>query len=201
MSIPQGLRVDPDAGSYRGYQQDQAFEHDLGLVVLPVASYTSGSPGAHRVIRLHGGLAMRRVTWRSTRVGVPPMIPAAADSGNDTILSAVVIPSLPMPDKANGAYSWTVQGEYTYVQGTPRVAGVNAFPCGQHPYLVLPQADLAGALVEGQPALPTGATDTFPLDRCTEYATDRATRREDGSIIWPLLALPACLSSTHIIGG
>lgn len=198
MSVDQTVRLDPDAGSYREEQQDHAYEHDQGLCVLPVAQATS----KHRVIRLHGGYGMRRVTWSSARVGCPPMIPAAANTTGDTLLSATVVPSLPTIDKANDAYSWVVRGEYLYVQNAPRVAGENAFPAGNRPYLVLPQAQFGGDLIENYgDAIQQADNPDDALTEAVGDAYDTDLRGEDGSVFWPFTTVPAFLSSTHIIGG
>lgn len=182
---------------YKGFAQKNDFQHDLGLVVLPVASRTA----AHRVIRLHGGYATRRVTWRADRTGRPPIIPAAADTEGDKLLSASVVPRLPVPMRGEAGYEWSVSGEYVYVQNTPRVAGETTFPVGNYPFVVEPAAsvaeDIARPFVQ-QHYVGAPAGERFPT--FIEYVAGRTDLR-DPEWIWPFLALPSKFTSTHIIGG
>lgn len=196
--IDQIGRVDPDGGSYRGLHQWHKYTNVRGLIVLPVASTDS----QHVVIRLHGGYGTRTVRWDHRRLGMPPMIPAAADTDGDTILSETVMPHLPQHNPQNHQYDWRVEGEYTYVQNSTRIAGQNAFPAGNHPYLVLPQANAAQSVVAV-----LSETDLNTVPNPADYITETAIANlptadnADGTMQWPLTMLPAALTSTHIIGG
>lgn len=197
MSLSQQRRVEGEAGSYRDYSQDHVYSHDHGLVVLPVAGRAAG----HRVIRLHGGIATRTVNWSASRGGRPPLIPAAADTNGDTLLSSTIVPTLPRVNAQARSYDWSVSGTYVYVQNTPRVPGVNAFPAGNHPYAVLPQAALAAGELPSN--LMTPGYSGNRADAQTEYLTGQGGHNPEnaGYTSWPLTVLPAAYSSTHIIGG
>lgn len=179
---------------YREYSQKNDFSHDLGLAVLPVAGRTA----AHRVIRLHGGMATRTVKWRAQRDGRPPLIPAAIDSRADTLLHTVVRPSLPVMN-GGGGFDWAVEGEYTFVQNSPREAGTHTFPVGEYPFTVHPSFAAGTALISG----PAGEyyTGTDPFNTLMEYVAAKLERSPNPDWTWPLLALPSIFSSDHLIGG
>jgi hypothetical protein len=192
-------RLDNEAASYAGYHAKNDYSHDLGVVVMPVASATP----AHRLIRLHGGVGYRTVRWEARRVGAPPTIPAAGDTGGDTLLATHVVPHLPVPDTAGG-YDWIVGGEYTFVQNAPRVAGVNAFPAGEHPFQTVQSkiaTNIVGSYGRSILSQAQGELTVAVVDRFTEYMTGQSYRGADGVPVWPLTVLPAAASSTHIIGG
>lgn len=196
MPIPQELRVDGEPGSYRDYTQVHEYRNNRGLVVLPVCGCTA----AHKVIRLHGGFGTRTVKWTASRGGKPPMIPAATDTYGDTLLSETVAPALPVPNSTADGYDWVVSGVYEYVQNSPRVAGVNAFPAGQHPYLVYPQAATAADMIP-----PIYTSPNYPpsgrADRQTEILAQELDPESPLTGSWPMPVFPAAYTSTHIIGG
>lgn len=196
MAIPQKSRIDTESASYMEYGAKNDYHNNRGLIVCPVAGRTAG----HRVIQLHGGFGTRTVRWKAKRAGAPPVIPAAANTAGDTLLSEHVMPFQPIPDE-KGGYDWLVTGEYTFVQNAPRVAGINAFPAGEFPFMT-PQGRIAeqivglyGASIISQTPLTREVVDLF-----TEYATTQ-TYRTEGVPVWPFTVLPAAASSTHIIGG
>lgn len=178
-------------GDYKHIEQDNDFTYDSGVAVCPVATRTA----AHKIIRLHGGIGFRITRWSASRDGRPPIIPAYGNAGSDRILSATVTPSLPVIDPTNSAYNWTVSGEYIYVQNSPRLAGYNTFPVGQYPFPVLPQMNMASAMLEPYFAYYTGAD---PMQNLVETAA--ADIKFKQQYTWPILALPSVFSSTHIIG-
>lgn len=138
----------PSADSYRAYEQEHTYSSDLGYLVLPIAQRTPG----WRRIRLHGGLAFRKVKWSATRFGLPPVIPRADDLGTDLILSHTICPALPTPNPDHAGYNWTITGEYVYLQGDPREIGVDSFPTGGFPFPIAPNDVIASGLVDSPPA-------------------------------------------------
>ena len=138
---------DDPVQSYGKYVSSSKFTHDLGVVVLPVASRTA----AHRRIRLHGGMALRTVRWEAVRDGRPPIAPTPADTGapgnrGDYLLSSQVVTNLPTLNQQGGFYTFEMSGEYQYVQVTPRVLGTNTLPTSSFPYPVQPMDDIANGL-------------------------------------------------------
>lgn len=195
MAITPEQRLDPDSGSHTEYKQDNDYTYDSGLVVMPVLGLTP----KHRVIRLHSGVGMRTVTWRASRTGAPPIIPAAVDTDGDKLLGTVVTPVLPAPNEQAKGYNWLVTGEYTFVQTTPRIAGTNAFPTGNYPYIVSPQCDVGADLIGSQAAsIIRNNPGTDVTDQITELAVQRAPV-SNGVVTWPFTVLPAAASSTHLI--
>lgn len=201
MAIEVQSRIDPDPSSYsagREYRQEHHFSHERGVVVLPLAARVP----AHRKIRLHGGYGLRKVKWRTERVGSPPMIPAAVDTATDTILCETVVPHLPQPNAQHNGFNWVVEGEYVFVQNTPRVAGENAFPTGYYPFLVEPQSSSISAVFGSYArSLYSSITsdDVDKLELLTEYIFNRTSRKEDGTMFWPFTVHPAGMTSTHLI--
>lgn len=192
-TAPPTERVDAiETTDYKNHQVENKFVGDDGLVVLPVASRTP----AFRLIRLHGGYGTRHVRWKTTREGKPPIIPAATDTAEDKLLSATVVTELPRVNNSGG-YDWTVGGEYRYVQLVSRRPGYSALPVGNYPFVVEPQATRAAELI--RPVASAYAGD-LPFQALIAKAQGLPVV-SGGSITWPLLALPAVLSSTHIIGG
>jgi hypothetical protein len=182
---------------YGGFTQRNFFRNDSGVVALPVAGRTA----AHRRIRLHGGMGTRIVKWRADRTGRPPVIPAAADTDADVLLSHQVIPHLPRPQSGGDAYDWSVEGEYVYVQKAPRTAGVDSFPVGDHPYPVQPVFQVASTLAAPYLGYYTAAADGQKFDALITKLASVVPTDANGQWQWPFLALPAVLSSTHLIGG
>lgn len=181
-----------DAGDYKSIDQENSFEFDAGLAVCPVSTRTA----AHKIIRLHGGIGLRRTTWHASRQGRPPIIPAYGNAGNDTILTSVVTPTLPTPNVTMGGYDWSVSGQNTYVQGLPRLAGYTTFPVGDYPFPVLPNLNMAGITATPYLDQYQGADPFANLIEAIAADTEYI-----GSYTWPFLALPSVFSSTHLIGG
>lgn len=118
-------RVGNHSGS-PDYQSSQSFTDDSGYRTFPTAS------GA-KLVQVHGGYGMRRVSFEATREGCPPIIPEQVDIGDDTYLTGNVMTVLPAVTE-RGRNIFSVAGEYTYLQGTSRKVGTHAIPCGNHPY-------------------------------------------------------------------
>lgn len=196
MALSPAQRVDADGKSYGGFRQDHEYTHISGLVVMPVL----GPVSKHRILRLHSGYGTRRVTFDAIRTGAPPSIPAAVDTPGDTLIQAVVTPSLPRPNEQAVGFDWQVQGEYLYVQNTPRVAGVNAFPTGNHAFATFPQSTLASDQIGNYVTSAIFANPGGdPTDAISEYAFARAQVSGTGTVTWPYTFIPAAASSTHLI--
>lgn len=182
---------------YTSYAQQHQFSHDLGVVPIPVASRTAG----HKVIRLHGGMATRKVDWVAGRAGRPPVIPAAGDTEGDTLLSSTVVPHLPVMQSGAAGYNWRVTGSYLYVQNDPRVAGTDPFPVGNYPFEVEPAASVARDVLD--PYVETyyiNATEGRRFPTLIEQVANDLDMSQP-MWTWPILALPSRFTSTHIIGG
>lgn len=200
MALSQQHRTDPDGSSYNEYSQDHEYTYKSGLAVMPVL----GATPAHRVLRLHSGFGMRRVSWSAGRTGSPPMLPAMANTSGDTFLGGRVTPVLPNPNEPAAGYNWAVTGEYLYVQNSPRIVGENAFPTGNYPFVVSPQARVASELIGNDVVALVNATSPSvdPTDAVSELISEAV--RENfvsgtGVVTWPFTLIPAVASSTHII--
>lgn len=206
-NVDQNAQIElSSTGNYADYRQDNSYEGDAGLAVMPLAQRESG----HRVIRLHGGYSLRRVKWQAHRAAQPPLIPKAANTIADTLLSHTVSVPLPSPNDEYATYDWQVSGEYLYVQDYMRVPGEDPLPGGQYPFLPRPQTIQATTF--GQPYAAEWNAD---MDRMNdpdndEHVNPNANLIEaiaetipviDGRVWWPFTTLPSAMSSSHIIQG
>jgi hypothetical protein len=177
--------------SYGQYTQDHSYETDPGVT------------SAHRVIRLHGGLAMRRVKWTATRTGKPPIIPTPVSTNSDRIIAHSVTTSLPTPNTQTLGYDWAVNGEYLYVQATPRIAGTHTLPTGGYPFPMGAVDSVASAIISskiGNYTTPTvGAIN--PIDSLmTAIGEDAAhVDHDEDKYLWPFTSLPKSFTSDRIL--
>ena len=190
--VPSTSRVDVNNyGDYLDHQMTNTFTEDQGLVVVPIADRVSG----HRVIRLHGGVGTRTVNWKTTRMGKPPIAPAAENGDEDTFLGSTFGSQLPVPNRAGG-YDWSMSGSYTYVQNNHRVPGYAAFPVGDYPFVVIPAMVRAKELAT--PFVQDYAGDE-PFQSFVSACWD-GIPYVGNDIEWPILAFPAQLfSHAHMI--
>lgn len=199
VTVPNGPILDTRSPrtNYNGYSQDHKFEYDSGLMVLPTAGRTPG----HKVIRLHGGVGMRRVKWESERDGRPPILPAAVDTIYDKLLSTDVTAAMPVPNPQSGAYTFSVHGEYLFVQKAPRMVGRDALPTAMFPFPVEPMDTVATALAKPvlQNAVDITANSTDPIGDLSN-AVGVAVMTANGDSLWPFTFIPAIFSGTTISG-
>lgn len=194
---------------YDTYTQSHAYKTVPGVVQVPVAGY---SP-QHRLIRLHGGYGTRTVIWSAERYGRPPILPEAVTTNDDVLLGTVVAPDLPVPNHQAGGFNWSVSGEYTYAQVTPRVVGTDTFPVGSYPFALPGQtgnakaiastvAGAAGAILggvlgaAGAEALMSG--DVSDFNTRYEQIAKATYDPNTGLWSWPFLALPPTFSGEQI---
>lgn len=186
------------SASYTGIQQDHGYETDLGYSIMPVAGRTP----KFRRIRLHGGLGFRRVRWKASRSGVPPVIPTPTDVSNDLIVSYTVIPSLPKANPNSGGYNWTVEGEYLYVQVSPRTPGTETLPTGGYPFPIAPMDNMASEIIS--PIVKQLAAAGTPVANIPDLAIRAAGLGVDNAgneFTWPFTALAPIFTSSNLIGG
>lgn len=179
---------------YEEYSQNNTFSQDFGLVVLPVA----GQVSAHRVIRLHGGFGIRIAKWHASRIGKPPVIPSAGNTADDTILSATIAPSLPVPN-STGVYDWIVNGEYAYVQNMVRTPGLSAFPVGDFPFRVEPTMSRADELGGPTATIVVGGQYPSAFQELVKRLQVLPGTRRGEDFFWPFLALPSVASTDNLI--
>lgn len=189
-----------DGRSYGGLSQHHSFETDGGFAICPIAGRTPG----FRRIRLHGGFALRRVRWSANRTGKPPFIPSATNiSTTDLLLSHTVTPSLPAPNSEVNGYEWHVEGEYLYVQVTPRIAGVDALPTGGFPFPVAPMDatanSLAGPVINAFGAS-LGAAAATTITPGVIYNALGVKALQGTDYVWPFTAIPAAFTSSSLFG-
>lgn len=166
-------------GEYDAYTQDHRYEHDTGIVALPVC----GPTPKVRLIRLHGGAGIRRIKWRAVRQGTPPVVPTAQDTTADKLLHSTVTPSLPVADQGTGRYTFAVTGEYVYAQITPRVCGTNTLPTGAFPFRIDPMDSQAKELA-GQ----VSQSGTF--DQWADRIADGVYSAAPAGTPWPFTFIP-----------
>lgn len=194
--MPQGT-IDPSSASYAEYEQDQQYDYDPGLIVLPVA----GPTAAFKKVRLHGGLGRRVVAWKANKAGKPPIVPSMTNAGSDTFLGGHINLAASQNPQAAG-YNWSAAGVYTYVQSAPRIVGVDTFNAGAKPYSIAPNDTLAAGL--SGPGLAAAAGQSTDRARTHEFAkavSPTAEDRADDTYIWPFTLLPPVFSNDFLIGG
>lgn len=189
------------AGAYNRYQQDHSYSTDTGLLVLPLSSKKPD----FKIIRLHGGIQTRTVDWVACRQGKPPIIPSAVDTEFDKYLGGTVTVGLPVPNKQQNGYNWTVSGSYLYVEAAPRVPGVNTLPTGNAPYATEPMDSTANAgylanaaaITAGFQALadaPAAADPVAPIDVVGQAVSGGVDHLND-QYIWPYTFFPPIFST------
>lgn len=186
--------------TYGVEHERHAHEYDAGLIVMPAASREP----AHRVIRTHGGLSMRRVTFDVSRQGRPPVIPSAQDTATDTLLTAVAAPIRPLPSPQSGNLTFGVKGEYLFVSSAPRIPGTNALPTGAFPHPVEPTGAIARGMFGQFLRTVAGPTTVAEYDALVDELVARAKQRggSTGALtyVWPLSVYPAEFSLPTIEG-
>lgn len=161
---------------YTGYRQNNTFEYDPGVFVLPIASRTPRAV----VARVHGGLGLRRVNVAASKRGGPPILPAATDTDQDTLVACSIGVPLPAFSGDSAAFDWAATGTYLYVttgDKGPRVPGKSFLPTGQYPFPLPMQDAMVEALTAG------GATPE-------SLAPDLVRAIPEGTAIWPFTVYP-----------
>ncbi len=86
-SVPRGIpNVRAEAVGkqfYRDGRTDNDYQEDLGIRILP-SSGPVGTPP--RIVRVHGGFAVRIVRWTAERVGAWPLPPSASTGDPGQVL-------------------------------------------------------------------------------------------------------------------
>ena len=176
---------------YSDYHQDNHYTYDTGLLALPVA----GAESAVKIIRLHGGYGTRKLDFNMSRQGRPPIVPTMVDTPNDTFLGGSLGCALPSASQNSQGYTWTVGGEYTFIQTTPRIVGLNTFPVGTYPGSMTTQ-DLGALGQGGDDAVPP--YESMTLENYDNFWNGIAASTVDipsGTWTWPFLAFPPIFST------
>jgi hypothetical protein len=196
MSTPQtAIDASTLVNAYDEEVERHSHEYDSGLVVMPVASRTA----AHRIVRTHGGMSMRRVEFRTARTGRPPVIPRAVNGTNDTLLHATAAPLRPVPSGAGGNLRFMVSGEYLFVASDPRVPGVNSLPTGAYPHPLPHVESVAKATFRN--FQPGDVTTVAEYDAAVSAAIAVAEANIGRlTYSWPLSVYPAAFSLPTIEG-
>lgn len=185
------------AGSYEDYRQTHDYQHDLGVIPLPLAQREAG----FRLIRLHGGMGLRKVKWTAVKEGTPPRIPTATNTGYDTLVESSVVAHLPRVNLQTGTYTFTLTGEYLYVQNAPRQAGVHALPTAAYPFPVELADKRAAALAPRTIAgiNQIGGSSDNPINAIANAAVDEMYGPGQYPA-WPFTFIPAQFAATTIVG-
>lgn len=186
----------PTADGYLRYGQDHRFEHALGTLVAPSANRT----GSARLLRVCGPYGTRIVSFDAARVGMPPQIPAAADTEGDTYAGSTVSLPLPVLNAQTGLWTFKAAGELLYLQNGPRVPGVDPFPTGGYPWST--SADYqAYVLARDLPGFGAALGDPNPSAALTVLCGDAIFNDDEGAAGWFLTSLPAQSFSSTLIAG
>lgn len=184
-------------GSYGEYVGDSSYEYDPGILALPTAGATPG----FALIRLHGGIGRRTVSWNAKRAGKPPIIPSMTDTPGDTFLGGTASLGLPNPNPQVGGYNWDVSGAYTYVQTVPRIVGQRTLSAGSFPFPIAPNDAIASALVEPALGPVAAAAEVDKADVFAKAVSPTAADRAADTYLWPFTLLPPAFTNDYLIGG
>lgn len=181
---------------YEDYTQDHKYDFDSGVIVLARAGRTAG----HRRIRIHGGVGSRIVRWKASRTGRPPVAPAHMDTINDRLLSSSVVAALPVAQPQSGTLLFTLEGEYRYVQTTPRLLGQNALPTGSHPYPIEPIDGAAEQKIASALSQATTITTVAQFDAAMTLVTNAVVNSGATEYNWPITVIPTYFTGQTIAG-
>lgn len=157
---------------YAAYRQTSDFAYVPGVFVLPLAN------GGVVTGRVHKGYGTRTVRFNAIRRGQPPVLPAAADTDRDVLVSADVQVPLPAFSLTQPNFDWNVSGEYVFVTthaDGPRVPGLSRLPAGQYPF-PLPLQDSAG--------------DAIASSGGMEYVENSLYDGIQEGTVWPFTIMP-----------
>ena len=188
------------ATEYGGTGQQHAYQEVSGLRVLARAA----DGAAPKIVRIHGDYGLRTVSFESTRVDRPPIVPKGEDirSGDvvtDVYLGGHIALPTPSPNEKSGGFNWTVTGTYQYVQTPMRRPGTTCLPTGGYPHPLYPQDTLMSMVMRdaavGDPPAGVSAA-AYVVDEVSRKTVDHNTL-----YTWPFTYLPAECVTSDLIGG
>jgi hypothetical protein len=141
---------------YVAYRITAEYDEDLGLMGCPVA----GPPGTNcQVVRLHGGITFKTISWAADRWGDKPVLPHW-DTGNpnEVLIRRVMRPYDPLT-RPDGSHLYRFTGVYRYVlqsalnpsAGDVWVAGVNPIGTQTFTDAAYPSYLFSKALIQSLP--------------------------------------------------
>lgn len=166
-----------DQSAYIRYAANQEHKYDPGVFVLPVASETSSAV----VVRCHGGVGSRVVTFDLKKQGNPPVAPAPSLTiGTERLVAASVSVPTPSPNPQIGSYDWNLRGTYVYYDTSdPRIPGRDQLPAVSFPFVNPAQDSLAAQSLQGR------ETETFENEMIS------AGVLQGGGLLWPITVYPS----------
>lgn len=182
---------------YNKYDQAHTFAHEPGTVVSPSANRTAGA----RLLRVHGPYGTRIVNFTATRVGMPPILPAAADTDGDTYVSGSIVSGLPTLNQQDGTFSFRASGRYVYLQDEVRVPGTDPIPSGVYPFSTGTQDYAAYARLKDLSGFDAAVSDPNPSKAMTVLAGANIYDDENPQFGWYLTSLPSQAFTTTLISG
>jgi hypothetical protein len=106
---------------YTDYQCTQSYFYNSGILQLPVAADSQDGTQACEFVQVAAPYGQRVVNWTTEREGLTPEIPDPFKdiNANEVLLRAVVTSTAPVPMILGNAYSYQMNGTYTYGSTNP----------------------------------------------------------------------------------
>ncbi len=190
----------PTSDGYSDYQQQHSYAHMPGVVIAASSSRT----GQPRLVRVGGAYGTRTVGFTATRVGMPPVLPAAADTEGDKYIGGSISVPMPRANSRDGTYTFNASGSYVYLQNEVRVPGESPLPTGSTPFGAPVQDFAAYTRLSGIPgfdALLNGGTSSNPSRDLLNFAGLYDYDDEYPAEGWFLTGLPLQAFTTTTIAG
>lgn len=187
------------AAEYSTTGQLHSYQDVSGLRI--VARCKAGA--APRLVRVHGDYGVRTIQWNTSRTGRPPVLPKPGDitdgtTVTDTYIGGSVEVPTPQHNEKEAGYDWTVSGAYTYLQTTNRKLGTHVIPTGGHPHRVLPNDDVARAMIQGAGVSLSPGAETPVADMIEAVAAKYMDHAK--LFTWPFTALPTLTVTNGLLG-
>lgn len=106
------------AANYNRYGIETNYVHVSGKMVFPLAEVQTGTNPPVAIVFLHQPYRIRKQQFDMVKKNTPPVIPAAADNQQDTMLSAQVSFSLPAINTGKQTLVWGAKGENVYIENS-----------------------------------------------------------------------------------
>lgn len=124
---------------YTEHGLDNNYVLHSGKFSLPIAQLEP--PGVSKtnpwspvaVVQAHAPYRTRQVRFNTTKDGAPPVVPSPQDSGASVFLNGVIHFDYPKINATVQTYSWTVSGDYTFVENV-RANANDGFILGDYPF-------------------------------------------------------------------
>jgi hypothetical protein len=86
------------------------------MMVFPLAEEQEGNDPPVAIVFVHQPFRLRKVSFAANKQNTPPLIPAIADTDNQTMLNGHISFGVPTIQTGLATLLWKAQGEVTYIE-------------------------------------------------------------------------------------